>query len=213
MLGSLDVSHVPWKNCPKMWHGQLRGKSKRSTVALEAIVDYNLYFWHASFSYPGSLNDLNVLNVSSLVQKFTQNGLLSDVEDEFVPDNVGKDSFHHLFYLVDGIYPPWARFLKTVQVPLDSKEVTFSKWQEGARKDIERACAQLQGAFPVVHNPMRAMSLKRVSNIVIICIIWHNMRIEEYISTNTKQMMVSKWSKITIHLFKHMILMKNPRKR
>ncbi|MFO0007223.1 MAG: hypothetical protein ACK559_39525, partial [bacterium] len=115
------------------------GKTKRSTVALEAIVDYNLYFWHASFGYPGSLNDLNVLNISSLVQKFTQNGLLSNIEEDFVPYRIGRQSFNHLFYLVDGIYPPWARFLKTVQVPLDSRESTFSQWQEGARKDIERS--------------------------------------------------------------------------
>ena len=83
---------------------------------------------------------------------------------------------------IDGIYPPWARFLKTLQVPLDSKEVSFSKWQEGARKDIERSFSQLQGAFPVVYNPMRAMKLNRVSNIVITCVILHNMRIENYIS-------------------------------
>jgi hypothetical protein len=72
--------------------------------------------------------------------------------------------------------------LKTVQVPLDSKEVTFSKWQAGARKDIERSFSQLQGVFPVVYNPMRAMKLKRVSNIVITCVILHNMRIENYTS-------------------------------
>ncbi len=72
--------------------------------------------------------------------------------------------------------------MKTVQVPLDSRETTFCKWQEGAKKDIERSFSQLQGAFPVVYNPMRAMSLKRVSNIVITCVILHNMRIEEYIS-------------------------------
>jgi hypothetical protein len=101
MLGSLDVSHIPWKNCPKQWHGQFRGKNKRSTVAQEAIVDYNLYFWHASFGYPGSLNDLNVLNVSTLVQKFTENGLLLDSETEFVPYYIGTESFNHLFYLVD----------------------------------------------------------------------------------------------------------------
>jgi predicted nucleic-acid-binding Zn-ribbon protein len=182
MLGSLDVSHIPWKNCPKQWHGQFRGKSKRSTVALEAIVDYNLYFWHASFGYPGSLNDLNVLNVSTLLQKFTENGLLSDIEQDFVPFDIANESFQHLFYLVDGIYPPWARFLKTVQIPLDSKETAFSKWQEGARKDIERSFSQLTGAFPVVYNPMRAMSLKRVSSIVITCVILHNMRVEEYVS-------------------------------
>jgi predicted nucleic-acid-binding Zn-ribbon protein len=69
MLGSLDVMQVPWKNCPKMLHGQFRGRSGISTVALEAISDYNLYFWHVSFGYPGTLNDINVLNISTLLEK------------------------------------------------------------------------------------------------------------------------------------------------
>ena len=54
--------------------------------------------------------------------------------------------------------------------------------QEGSRKDIERGFGQLQGAFRIVANPIQAMKLPRVSNIVLTCVILHNMRVEEYVS-------------------------------
>ena len=94
--------------------------------------------------------------------------------------------FHYLFYLVDGIYPPWARFLKTIPAPMQPRQISFAKWQEGSRKDIERAFGQLQGAFRIVANPIHAMKLTRVSNIVLTCVVLHNMRVEEYVSGRNK---------------------------
>jgi hypothetical protein len=107
---------------------------------------------------------------------------MPNVERECVPYQVGRDTFDHLFFCVDGIYPPWARFLKTISAPMNPKQVSFSKWQEGTRKDIERGFGQLQGAFRIVANPIFAMKLARVSNIVLSCVILHNMRVEEYVS-------------------------------
>ena len=65
MFGSLDCMHTGWKNCPKGWQASFKtGKeSGGPTVVLEALCDYNLWFWHASFGYVGSLNDLNILNL------------------------------------------------------------------------------------------------------------------------------------------------------
>jgi len=53
MLGSLDVSHFRWKNCPKALHGQFKGRDKKPSVALESLTDYNMWIWHGSCGYPG----------------------------------------------------------------------------------------------------------------------------------------------------------------
>jgi len=48
-----NVHKVPGrKNCPTELKGQFQGQEKCATIALESIVDYNLWFWHASFGYP-----------------------------------------------------------------------------------------------------------------------------------------------------------------
>ena len=81
MLGSLDCMHNGWKNSPKAWQASYEsGKEKRGpTVVSEALADYHLWFWHASFGYAGSLNDLNILNLSPLLESLV-NGTFVDLE-------------------------------------------------------------------------------------------------------------------------------------
>ena len=44
-----------------------------------------------------------------------------------------------VWFLVDGIYPELARFVKTVSEPMSPATRSYTKWQEGSRKSIERA--------------------------------------------------------------------------
>ncbi|KAG5557080.1 hypothetical protein RHGRI_007365 [Rhododendron griersonianum] len=66
MLGSLDCMHWEWKNCPTAWQGMYTGHAHKPTIILEAVASYDLWIWHANFGLPGSHNDLNVLDRSSL---------------------------------------------------------------------------------------------------------------------------------------------------
>ena len=66
MLGSLDCMHWKWKNCPTAWAGQFAGCSGSPTIILEAVVDFDLWIWHAYFGLPGTSNDINVLESSRL---------------------------------------------------------------------------------------------------------------------------------------------------
>ncbi|XP_026397075.1 uncharacterized protein LOC113291797 [Papaver somniferum] len=66
MLGSVDCMQWPWKNCPIDRQGTYRGKEKHSSMVLEALASYDLWFWHAFFGMPGSNKNLNVLAHSPL---------------------------------------------------------------------------------------------------------------------------------------------------
>lgn len=182
MIGSLDVSQIQWDMCKKSLHGQFQGKEKIRTVALEAVADHNLWFWHASFGYPGSLNDLNVLGLSPLIEKMTHELLL--LERECVPYSISGENFEKLFLLVDGIYPTWSRFVKTVGFPVTPMQKAFSAWQESVRKDIERAFGVLKKRFRVLKNGVRAHILERINDQVITCVILHNMQVAERVSGN-----------------------------
>ncbi|XP_021745650.1 uncharacterized protein LOC110711546 [Chenopodium quinoa] len=61
MLGSIDCMHWEWKNYPRAWNGMYQGRSKTTTIILEAVASQHLWIWHAFFGTPGSLNDINVL--------------------------------------------------------------------------------------------------------------------------------------------------------
>ena len=54
MVGSVDCMHWKWKNCPKAWHGQFKGRGEDATIILEAIADHETWilaciFWYARF--------------------------------------------------------------------------------------------------------------------------------------------------------------------
>jgi hypothetical protein len=64
-----------------------------------------------------------------------------------------KVEFVKGYYLVDGIYPKWVTFVKTISSPILPKEMEFVKVQEGCRKDVEHAFGVLQQRFAVVRFP------------------------------------------------------------
>ncbi|MFS7995571.1 putative harbinger transposase-derived protein [Helianthus anomalus] len=72
MLGSIDCTHIEWKNCPRELRGAyVRGDIKRPTIILEAVASNDLWIWESYFGVPGSNNDINVLHTSSLFQTVT----------------------------------------------------------------------------------------------------------------------------------------------
>ena len=71
-------------------------------------MDYNLWFWHASFGFPGTLNDINIWARSSLLESML-NCQHDKVDHDF---NLGGEIFKKLYNLVDGIYPSLSWFLK-----------------------------------------------------------------------------------------------------
>ncbi|XP_076925798.1 uncharacterized protein LOC143588758 [Bidens hawaiensis] len=116
MLGSLDCMHVGWAMCPTAWRGQFhRGDHPGPTIVLKAVASQDLWFWHAFFGVVGSNNDHNVINQSSIFDD-----------------------------LIDRVEPPqaffeWGTLVQAYASPLSDKRKYFTKRQESARKDIERA--------------------------------------------------------------------------
>ncbi|XP_071729027.1 uncharacterized protein [Rutidosis leptorrhynchoides] len=105
---------------------------------LEAVASYDLWIWHAYFGPAGSNNDINILNQSDLFNELLQ--------DRAPPCNfsVSGCNFNKGYYLTDGIYPDWATLVKSFKSPPGPKSAKFKKYQESARKDIERAFGVLQ---------------------------------------------------------------------
>ena len=180
MFGSLDCSHTVWKNCPKAWQGSFKGKEKKCTIVLEALCDYNLWFWHASYGHAGTANDKTILDVSSLFESFVD-GSFSRVEEEaaVVPFMIEGEQFSSMFCLVDGIYPPYSRFVRGIKEPTSVSETKYTAWQEGARKDIERAFGVIQTSFKFMRNPIELHNPESISERVATCLMLHNMKMAD----------------------------------
>jgi hypothetical protein len=149
------------------------GHVKEPTIILEAVASTDLWIWHAFFGLPGSLNDINVLHMSPLFDRLAQG------KAPVVNYMINGHNYDMGYYLADGIYPSWSTFVKTIKAAANLKDQNFSAAQESQRKDVERAFGVLQARFAIVRGPARFWDEATLRDIMMACIIMHNMIIED----------------------------------
>ncbi|XP_047052005.1 uncharacterized protein LOC124657506 [Lolium rigidum] len=173
MLGSLDCMHWRWEKCPLSWRGQFTSGYKGvPTLILEAVASQDLWIWHAFFGLTGSNNDINVLNKSKLFVEELKG------QAPGVSYRVNDRDYEHGYYPVDGIYAEWAAFVKSIPMAQTEKQKLFAAFQE-ARKDVERAFGVLQARWSILRRPACLYDHGDIHNIMIACIILHNMIVED----------------------------------
>ncbi|XP_008228656.1 PREDICTED: uncharacterized protein LOC103328048 [Prunus mume] len=83
------------------------------------------------------------------------------------------------YYLVDGIYPRWTTFVKSILHPRSHKEIFFAAYQEGYRKDVERCFGILQARWAIIRGAARLFDEEMLMSVMMTCIILHNMIVED----------------------------------
>ncbi|XP_030922872.1 uncharacterized protein LOC115949720 [Quercus lobata] len=159
------------------WKGQYIGHTRDPTIILEIVASYDLWIWHAFFGLPGSHNDINVLERSSVFSELAE-GCAPPVNY-----SINGNNYSMRYYLTDGIYPSWATFVKTIPAPQDRKRQHFASAQEAVRKDVEHAYGVLQVRFAIVRGPAHFFHLEMLKDIMMACIILHNMIVEDELHT------------------------------
>jgi hypothetical protein len=173
MFGSVDCRHWEWKNCPTGWHGQYRGKEKRPTVVTEVVATGDLWIWHHFFGEPGTENDINTLDHSSLLRK------VLDVTFPRLAYTMNGQIKKEPYFLADGIYPNWRCFAKPITNPPNEVKKHYTTCQEAVRKDAERIFGVLISRFKFLEIPLRSWDLSITSEIVDCLVILNNMIVEE----------------------------------
>jgi hypothetical protein len=194
MFASWDCKHFPWEMCPTALHGQHKSGAKPSpSLVLEAIADPHLYIWYHHFGEPGSLNDINQLDKSSIVTSILDGSF--DLHTQ--PYRINNAERDYLYFLVDGIYPPWAIFIDTIANPQDDKEKHFAAVQEGNRKDIERAFGVIVKQWQILQRPIRQWYLDDIKSTMDFCIILHNMVVEHHRNDYT----INEWVRNVLNIY------------
>jgi hypothetical protein len=181
MIGSLDCTHTFWKNCPKAWQGLYKGKESKPSIVMESIADYFLFLWHASYRYTGTLNDNTILHLSPFMDRLLD-GTFHEVEAEaaLVPFLIKVEQFNEVFVLVDdGIYPSYSRFSRGIKVPATREEKQYTLWQEGARKDVERAFGVIKNTWQFLDRLILLHDLTDISNRAVSCLLLHNILVTD----------------------------------
>jgi hypothetical protein len=96
-----------------------------------------------------------------------------------VPFMIKEGQFNKVFVLVDGIYPSYSRFVRGIKVPATREEKKYTSWQEGARKDVERAFGVLKNTWQFLDRPILLHDLTDISNRVVTCLLLHNILVTD----------------------------------
>ncbi|XP_026438707.1 uncharacterized protein LOC113337223 [Papaver somniferum] len=97
MLGSLQYMHWKWDKCLSAKSGAYTTYKGSESIVLEAVMSYDLLFWHAFFGMLISNNNINVMNRSNVFRSLI-NGKAPPMN--FV---VNRHSYDMGYYLGDGI--------------------------------------------------------------------------------------------------------------
>jgi hypothetical protein len=102
-----------------------------------------------------------VLRESPLFEKFV-NGQFESLERDaaVTPFTIGTQEFESLLLFVDGIY---SRFVRGIKTPITLRHQVFRKWQEAARKDVERCFGVLKGQWQFLARPTLTIDLDILS--------------------------------------------------
>jgi hypothetical protein len=176
MFASWDCKHFSWKNCPVTLAGQHKGKESDKTLILEAIADADLYIWYHFFGEAGSLNDINILNKSSILGSILDGSF--DLKTN--PYTINGTTHDWLYFLVDGIYPAYSIFITAINHPQSDMEKHFSTCQEACQKDIKHAFGVLVKQFQILQRPIKSWYWQDIVDIMDMCIIMHNMIVESH---------------------------------
>nr|XP_043616334.1 uncharacterized protein LOC122588285 [Erigeron canadensis] len=80
---------------------------------------------------------------------------------------INGHQFGKAYYLADGMYTEWVTLVKSFKCRMDPKTTKFKKFQEAARKDVERASGVLQGRWQIVEQQAQAYSVNKIYHIML----------------------------------------------
>jgi hypothetical protein len=131
--------------------------------------------------YAGTLNERTIWSMSPFFGQL-MDGTFAEKETCVVPYLIGGEEFkYNMYILVDGIYPHLIRFVHCIKEAIQVKDKIYTAWQEGARKDIERAFGILQSKWQCLARPMHQINLEQIGARMTCCMILHNMCVSDRI--------------------------------
>lgn len=169
-IRSWNCLHWVWKKCPVAWIGLLKGKDKKPTVAVEAIVADKWLKWGVHSGKPAIMNDVNTLDCSSVVKSIPLGSMPPDFAHE-----VDNRRYNTSYYPVDGIYPRWRCSKILCKRFIGQRKARFSTSLEGLRMDLGRVVGVLISQWRLLSQPSIKYSKDVLVKTLKVAIIQQNM--------------------------------------
>ena len=177
-VGSIDVTHVGWANCPSRWQSWFTGKEGHPTLAYECVCDRQGLIRSATPSTPGSRNDKSICEVDDFVCCMREGMYGRDeVRYSLLDHNANAYDEFGGWLLCDGGYHRWRIFQcgrSSVLYGVNEAHAHFAKRVASVRKDIECTFGALKGRWRVLKGNLLYKDRASVDRMFYTCCCLHN---------------------------------------
>jgi hypothetical protein len=180
-MGSVDVVHVKWSNCPSGDFNRAKGKESYPSLAFECISDFDRRICHVHGPQFGTRNDKHIVKLDRGVASISEDysHVVWNCFDE--QGNIKKEK--GAFLICDNGYLQWPTLICPFRrsegnTPLES---CFSTNIESVRKDVECCFGILKSRWKSLDSGFHHRSIQVCQHIFVACCVLHNMMLDEMI--------------------------------
>ena len=172
IVGAIDGCHIEI-NAPPRNHEDYYNRKQHYSVNLQAIVDSNLKFIHATVGYPGSIHDARVLRLSGLYDLAQNEQILAGPTRNINGVEIGP------LLAGDSAYPLTSWLMKPYsdRGHLTPEQKKFNKKFSALRCVVERAFGMLKSRWRIVMKKIEQKTTTLTKTVVASCVL-HNICIE-----------------------------------
>jgi hypothetical protein len=167
-VGSMDVVHVKWSNCPTGDHNHAKGKEGYPTLGFQCITNFNRRVMAIYGPQFGSRNDNDIVKHDDNVCAIRYNCLFTNTTWQYY-DGRGMYLICNNGYL---LWPtsicPYSKANNT------TPEGFFSTNLESVRKDVECTFGILKRQWKVLNHGFKHRDNVKCKQIFITCCVLHN---------------------------------------
>ena len=166
IVGAIDGCHIEI-NAPSQNHEDYFNRKQHHSVNLQAIVDANLKFIHATVGYPGSIHDARVLMLSGLYDFAENEEILSGPVRNISGTDVGPllagDSAYPLTTCLMKPFPDRGR--------LTPKQRKFNVKFSALRCVVERAFGMLKSRWRIILKTIEQKTTALKKTVIAACVL------------------------------------------
>ena len=180
-MGSIDVVHVKWSNCPAGDFNHAKGKQSYPSLAFECISDFDRRICHVHGPQFGTRNDKHIVKMDIGVAAIEKN--YSQVPWKYFDEYGVIHEDKGAFLICDNGYLQWPTlicpFMRSEgNTPLES---CFSSNVESVRKDVECCFGILKGRWKSLDYGFKHRRIQICQHIFVACCVLHNMMLDEMV--------------------------------
>ena len=180
-MGSVDVVHVKWSNCPAGDFNRAKGKESYPSLAFECISDFNRRICHVHGPQFGVRNDKHIVKMDVGVSNIET--VYSNVRWKFFDESGNIQNEKGAYLICDNGYLQWPTlicpFMRSEgNTPLES---CFSENVESVRKDVECCFGILKKRWKTLDRGFQYRDINICQHIFVACCVLHNMMLDEMV--------------------------------